>query len=93
MQQFEVKVINKIGLHARPAAMFVKTANQFQPPIRLRNFTGASDWVDAKGLLGILTLGVEQDHVIEVEVDGNDEIEAATTLRTLVEDDFPLPAE
>jgi phosphotransferase system HPr (HPr) family protein len=59
MLQFEVKVINKIGLHARPAAMSVKTANQLQSSIRLHNFTGASDWVDAKGLLGILTLGVE----------------------------------
>jgi phosphocarrier protein HPr len=93
MQQFEVKVINEVGLHARPAAMFVKSAHRFPSSIGLRNLTGGSGWVDAKGLLGILTLGVEQDHIIEVEVDGSDEVEAATSLRSLVESDFPVQGE
>lgn len=92
MQRFEVTVVNQVGLHARPAALFVKAASQFLSAVRVRNLTSGTGFVDAKGLLGILTLGVEQNHVIEVEIEGEDEAEAARTLAALVESDFVAEA-
>lgn len=88
MQQLRLKVINKVGLHARPAAVFVREAGGFEADIRIRNATSDSGWVDAKSILSLLTLGVEQDHEIELEIEGADEASAAQTLRTLIETDF-----
>lgn len=88
MRKAQLKVVNEVGLHARPAAMFVETANRFQSEIKVRNLTKSTDWVDAKSILGILTLAVEQEDEIEVRFEGADEGEAAKALTDLVEADF-----
>lgn len=88
MQRFELVVINDVGLHARPAALFVQAANKYQSSIKIRNLTNERDYVDAKSILGVLILGVSQNHRIELEIDGEDEIEAAKELKNMIESDF-----
>ena len=69
METGKVKVINEVGLHARPAALFVAKAASFKSDIRIHNATKAGKWVSAKSILGVLTLGVEKDHEIEITAD------------------------
>jgi len=88
MQRVIVQVINEVGLHARPAAVFIQCAKGFSASIKIRNATQESRFVDAKSILGILTLGVEQGHEIELEIEGEDEAEAARALKTLIETNF-----
>jgi len=88
MKIFELVVKNKVGLHARPAALFVQTANKYQSSIKVRNLTNEHGFVDAKSILGILTLGVSQNHRIEIKIDGEDELKAAEEIRNLIENDF-----
>ena len=88
MQKFTTVVINEVGLHARPAALFIQSAGLFKSKIMIRNVTSERDFVDAKSILGVLVLCVKKDHVIEVTTEGEDEVEAAETLKKLVESDF-----
>jgi phosphotransferase system HPr (HPr) family protein len=81
-------IADPVGLHARPAALFVKLCNQFASSIRLRNLTEASDWVNAKSILSLLTAGVKQNDSIEIEADGIDEEAALSSLQALVHSDF-----
>lgn len=89
MERLQVKVTNEVGLHARPASVFVKTANQFESNTRVRNVTADNEWVNAKSILEVLTLGVEQNHEIELEIEGSDEAEAAEKLKHLIESELP----
>lgn len=88
METLRIKVVNPVGLHARPAALFVQAANGFECAIQVRNATSESAWVDGKSILGVLTLGVEKDHEIEVTADGADAPQAIAGLRELIEADF-----
>jgi len=88
MQNIRLKVINEVGLHARPAAEFVKAAAQFKCKLMVRNTTKDSAVVDAKSILSVLTLGVEKNHEIELRAEGEDEAQAIQTLRELIESDF-----
>lgn len=77
------------GLHARPAALFVRTASQFQARIRARNLSrDAEREADVKSILSLMTLGIEQGHEILVRADGPDEEAAIAALRRLVESNF-----
>ena len=88
MKKATLPVRAEVGLHARPAAVFVQQAGHFNSEIRVRNMTTQSEWADAKSILSVLTLGVEQDHEIEIEVNGPDEAEAMEALTTLIDSDF-----
>ncbi|OGO10845.1 MAG: hypothetical protein A2Z66_04755 [Chloroflexi bacterium RBG_13_66_10] len=88
MQAERLTVVNEVGLHARPAALFVNAASSFQASVQVRNATTSSDWVDGKSILGVLVLGVEKGHEIEVRVEGPDEVEAREALSALVSSDF-----
>lgn len=88
MQSLTLKVINEVGLHARPAAEFVKLAAQFKSKITVRNLTRPSAAVDAKSILSVLVLGVEKGHQIELTSEGEDEVQALESLRELIESDF-----
>jgi|YelNatPaOPRAMG01_1025707.scaffolds.fasta_scaffold00290_47 phosphocarrier protein HPr len=88
MIKLHLKVINAVGLHARPAAIFVREAAKFKSTIRVCNATTDRKWADAKSILGVLTLGVEKDHEIDLEIDGPDEELAASRLKGLIESDF-----
>ena len=76
------------GLHARPASLFVQTANKYQSDITVQNLTEASPVVNAKSILNILTLGVMQNHEIEIVADGDDAEQALEGFTALIKDNF-----
>ena len=84
----KIKVTHPAGLHARPASLFVQTANKFESTVAVQNLTEKSDAANAKSILSVLTLGVMQDHEIEITADGVDAEEAIAALKALVEDSF-----
>jgi phosphoenolpyruvate-protein phosphotransferase/dihydroxyacetone kinase phosphotransfer subunit len=81
-------IVNEIGLHARPAALFVQTAADFRSDIRVRNLTSGSAAVSAKSMFGVLSLGAEKGHQIAVSAAGPDAAEALESLRQQVESGF-----
>lgn len=80
-----VKLLNKVGLHARPASLFVQTARKFKSQIRVRKDGREAD---AKSILGVLSLGAECGHVITIIAEGPDAEEAINTLVSLVKNKF-----
>ncbi|MFL5626131.1 MAG: HPr family phosphocarrier protein [Ktedonobacteraceae bacterium] len=87
MQQAKVIVKHEAGLHARPAAQFIKLAKQFSSDIKV---TSAGKTVSAKSLVLIITLAIQPNTEIEVTADGADEQEAITALVGLVERNFMI---
>ncbi|NMB60897.1 MAG: HPr family phosphocarrier protein [Chloroflexi bacterium] len=91
MKEAKVVVNNKVGLHARPAALFVQIASKFQSEISVSCHDPKEDKLrtaNAKSILGILTLGVFQGIEITIKADGADEEDAAKALVELVENNF-----
>ncbi len=88
MEKIKVKVLNEVGLHARPAARFVSKANEFTSDIQVKNVTNNSKWVNAKSIISVLLLGVEKDHEIEIIAEGEDEAEAVKQIVELVNNCF-----
>jgi phosphocarrier protein len=81
----ELRIQNRLGLHARAAARFVQTAERF----RSRVTAGRDGRVmDGKSILGILLLAASRGTSVEVTVEGPDEDEAMAALRELVEGGF-----
>jgi len=81
----ELEIRNPSGLHARPAAMFVRTAGAHRATIRVRNLSRGDKEADAKSLLGVLGLGVSRGHRIQVSADGEGEDAAIEALQTAIE--------
>ena len=81
----EVVVQNQIGLHARPATFFIQKSNEFKSSIWVEKDERR---VNAKSLLGVLSLGIVGDTEIKIIVDGVDEAEALAALIKLVESGF-----
>lgn len=77
----EIVVKNKLGLHARPAALFVQAANKFDSRIIVQKDDMK---VNGKSIMGILMLGVEQGSSIIVEAEGKDAQTAILELERLV---------
>lgn len=88
MIERQVKVRGEVGLHARPAANFVKTAQRFSSRITVTNLTRQGEPVDAKSLLQLLKIAVAKDHEIRIVAEGDDEQQAVDTLADLVETTF-----
>lgn len=88
MVETKILVKHKVGLHARPASVFVQTANKFASDITVRNLTMGGEAVDAKSILMVLTLGVIQNHEIELQAEGPDEQKALESLGQLVRNNF-----
>jgi len=85
MRKELVPIINKLGLHARAAAKVVHAANQFSSEI----FIGTDDEeVNAKSILGLLTLAATKGTSVEIRVDGHDEEEALDAMIRLFENRF-----
>ena len=85
MKSLAIEIRNPSGLHARPAALFVRTAAAYRSTIRVWNTTRPGEPVDAKSILGVLGLGVSKGHVLELIAEGNDEVEAIAGLGDLIE--------
>lgn len=78
----EVTINNEVGLHARPATFFIQKANEFKSGIWVEK---EERRVNAKSLLGVLSLGIVQDTAITLIADGVDEKEAVDALVDLIE--------
>ena len=81
----EVMVKNQVGLHARPATFFIQKANEFKSSIWIEK---EERRVNAKSLLGILSLGIVGGTTIKVIADGSDEQAAVDALVDLVDSGF-----
>lgn len=88
MERIRLIVRHPAGLHARPAAQFVQTANKFQSAITVANATRGGAPVNGKSILGVLTLAVSQGFEIDVTADGPDAAQAIEALRVLIESNF-----
>lgn len=93
MKSAQFVVMDPVGLHARPAALFVKLASKFSSNITLCNVSTSGKWANAKSILSVLTCGVKQGDTIEVKAEGVDESQAVEALEKLVASDFTEPTE
>ena len=82
----EVTVENQVGLHARPATFFIQKANEFKASLWVEKEDGRR--VNAKSLLGVLSLGIVGGTTIRIIADGNDEQAAVDALVKLIESGF-----
>ena len=81
----EVTINNEVGLHARPATFFIQKANEFKSSIWVEKDERR---VNAKSLLGVLSLGITKGTTITLLADGSDEKEAVAALSELVSGNF-----
>jgi len=81
----KVTIVNRKGLHARPAAEFVKLASRFKSKIRVKN---ADKDIDGKSIMGVMMLAAAKDSQIEIFAEGDDELNAIESLADLVSRGF-----
>ena len=81
----EAVVSNQVGLHARPATFFTQKANEFKSSIWIEKDERR---VNAKSLLGVLSLGIVQGTSVNIVADGADEENAVNTLCQLISSEF-----
>ena len=81
----DVRVQNHVGLHARPATFFIQKANEFKSSIWVEK---EERRVNAKSLLGVLSLGIVGGTDIKIIADGSDEQQAVDSLVKLIESGF-----
>ena len=85
MIQTQLKIINKLGLHARAAAKFVGCAAAFSSSIQ----TGRDGkMVDGKSIMSVMMLAAGKDTVLDLEIQGDDEEAALQALRDLIANRF-----
>jgi len=85
MPETTLTIHHKVGLHARPAALFVRTAQRFRCKIQV---THGERSANAKSILGVLTLGAEQGAVIDLCAEGDDADQALDALTDLIHGNF-----
>lgn len=79
------RIVNKLGLHARPSAMLVTTAGRFESEV---HFTKDGLRVNGKSIMGVMMLAAEKGSEIVVEADGPDEEQAVDALLKVIESGF-----
>jgi phosphocarrier protein len=85
MQESEVEIINKLGLHARASSKLTQLATQFNSEIWV---TRKERRVNAKSIMGVMMLAASKGATIQIETDGDDEKEAMFALKALIADRF-----
>ena len=87
MAEIIITIKNKVGLHARPASLFVQAANKYKSDIRVTN-TSNNTTANAKSILNVLTLGANQGCEIHMKAEGEDADEALAALKELFDTNF-----
>lgn len=85
MYSKEITVSNEVGLHARPATFFIQKANEYKSSIWVEKDTHR---INAKSLLGVLSLGIVKGTAITIVADGVDEQMAVDALVDLIENNL-----
>jgi phosphocarrier protein HPr len=85
MTEITISIKNRAGIHARPAALIVQTAGKFASKIWLEK---GSDRINAKSIMGIITLGASYGTPIRILAEGADEEAAAGAIQALFESRF-----
>lgn len=80
-----VTITNQVGLHARPATFFIQKANEFKCSVYVEKNDRR---VNAKSLLGVLSMGITRGTEIDIIADGTDEQQAVDALAELVNSEF-----
>ena len=85
MIEKDIEVVNRAGIHTRPAAMIVKTAAKYKSDLYLVR-DGFS--INAKSIIGVMTLAAEQGAILTLRADGSDESEAFNDMAELFASGF-----
>jgi phosphocarrier protein HPr len=85
MLQKDFAIVNKLGLHARASALFVKTASRFSADVKLSK-EGVE--VNGKSIMGIMMLAASTGITVRLTVDGADEVEAMQVIGDLIVNGF-----
>ena len=83
--QKELVVSNKLGIHARPAALFVKTANRYECEISVEK---DGEKVNGKSIMGLMMLAAEEGSKVKIVANGEDEKDVLTALEQLFDSRF-----
>ncbi len=87
MKTVNYAITDPVGLHARPAGIFVKKAAAYKSTITIKNAeTGKT--ADAKRIMGVMSLGVKQGNRIELSIEGEDEAVAAQELEVFLKENL-----
>ena len=87
MIEAKATVANRLGLHARPAAELVKTAHRFKSEIQISK---DGMWVNAKSILGVMTLAAERGSELSIKADGLDADAAVAAVAELIGRDWNM---
>ena len=85
MVERKIEITNRLGLHARPAAMLVQKANKFKSEIKLQKDDLE---VNAKSILSVMALAAEVGSLVIIKTEGEDEVMALEELAKLFEEKF-----
>ncbi len=83
----EVTIVNRLGLHARPAMELVDTATSFAADVRVRRADG-SEWVNGKSIMEMMLLAATKGTKLVIEAEGDDAEKALDTIAALVAKGF-----
>jgi phosphocarrier protein len=84
----EVRIVNKLGMHARAAAKFVNLASGFSASIEIEK---GNRRVNGKSIMGVMMLAASKDSSVTIHADGEDESQAMEQLETLIQKRFGEP--
>jgi len=85
MQIESITIINKLGLHARASAKLTRLAGDFESEVWISR---GGRRVNAKSIMGVMTLAAARGTVVELETSGPDEVQAMAALKALINDYF-----
>ena len=85
MQQRDVEIVNKLGLHARPSAKLTQLAASFKSDVFM---TRNGRRINAKSIMGLMMLAAAKGSIITLETEGEDEAEAINSLADLIASGF-----
>ena len=81
----ELVVQNKMGIHARPAAMVVRITNKFKAEVFVEK---DDEQVNGKSIMGVMMLAAAKNVFLDIEINGSDEEEALAAIKSLILDFF-----
>lgn len=85
MTEKQVEIVNRAGIHTRPASMIVKTAAKFKCDI----FIGKDGYeINAKSIIGVMTLAASRGTILNIKANGIDELECVEELTNLISTGF-----